>query len=72
MQLDFDHKRTSLLAATMFCILVIAELLKGHGLRAALIFSVIWSAISTSVYVVTRIYYFRKGVACPACNDHSK
>lgn len=72
MQLNFDPKRTSLVAATMFCILVIAELLKGHGLRAALIFSAIWSVISTSVYVLTRMYYFRKGIACSVCNDHSK
>lgn len=72
MQLSFRVKRTLLVATTMFFVLLVAELIKGHGMRAALIFSVIWSAISAAVFTTATFFSSRKGIACPLCDEAPK
>lgn len=72
MKLSFSLKRTALVATSVFCVLVAAELLKGHTLRRALVFSLLWSTISTVIFAVTRIYYVRKNIDCPICAEAPK
>ena len=50
--------------------LLIIELLKQHTIENALIFAVTWSFITTSVFIVTRLYQSRKGLECALC-DHT-
>jgi hypothetical protein len=49
--------------------LLIIELLKQHTIENALIFAVTWSFITTSVFIVTRLYQSRKGLECALCDD---
>lgn len=55
--------------AGVFSALLLVELLKGHGWRAAGAFSGFWALISTCVFVATRMYRSNKGQACAICKD---
>ena len=69
MRIGFWVKRTSLVFSVVFVVLVAVELLKGHGLEAGLLFALLWSVISTAVFIGTRIFYVSRGKNCPMCND---
>ena len=69
MDARFWIKRFLTVAVGAFLVLLLAERLKGHGWRAALVFGAEWALISTAVFVATRVYYARKGVACALCKD---
>ena len=58
-------------AATLpvFVLLMAVELLKGHSVEGALMFSVIWSLIASAVFTGARIYRWRKGQYCAICRD---
>jgi len=58
-------------AATLlvFVLLMAVELLKGHSVEGALMFSVIWSLITSAVFTGARIYRRRKGQYCAICRD---
>ena len=65
----FWIKRTLVVFISVLAILFIVELLKGHSLMDSLLFSLLWSALSTATFIATRLYYSRKGVACALCQD---
>ena len=69
MSIGFWIRRFITVAAGAFVVLLAVELLKGHGWKAGAAFSALWSLISTTVFVVTRVYYARRGVACAVCMD---
>ncbi len=71
MSLSFRIKRPLQVAASGFLILLIAERIKGHGWREALVFSAIWAAMSTAIFIGTMLYYARTQKDCPICNDVS-
>jgi hypothetical protein len=50
-------------------ILFIVGQLKGHSLQDSILFALLWAFLSTSVFIGSRIYQSRKGVACALCND---
>ena len=55
--------------AIMLASLTMVELIKGHELLAGVQFALTWSAISTIIFVGTRMYYVSRGRNCPLCND---
>ena len=65
----FWIRRFCVVCAGIFAVLLFAERLKGHGWRAAIIFSALWALISASIFIGTRLYYASKGQACPLCKD---
>ena len=69
MRIGFWVKRYCVVTLSAFVILLVVELLKGHRWQAGWKFSALWSLITATVFVATRIYYVRKGVACPLCAD---
>ncbi len=71
MGIKFWLKRTATVFLCVLVILVIVELLKGHTLFESVIFALLWSTISTTIFIATRLYYSRKGVACDLCNDNA-
>ncbi|NQY65336.1 MAG: hypothetical protein HRT38_16770 [Alteromonadaceae bacterium] len=50
-------------------LLFIVEQLKGHSLEDSILFSILWSFLSTSVFIGSRVYQSRKGIVCELCND---
>ena len=50
-------------------LLFIVQLLKQHSSQDSLIFAIMWSAITTAVFIGSRVYQSRKGVECALCND---
>ncbi|GAA5137195.1 hypothetical protein GCM10025767_17550 [Thalassotalea piscium] len=54
---------------SIFVILIIIEQLKGHDIQNAVMFSLLWSFLSTLVFISSRVYQSRKGVVCTLCND---
>ena len=66
---NFWIKRTLVVFISVLAILFIVELIKGHSLIDSVLFSLLWSALSTSTFIATRLYYSRKGVACALCQD---
>jgi len=67
MSVKFWLARASKVFAMVAILLFIVELLKGHLLQDAITFALLWSVMSTAVYVAASIYQLRKGKACPLC-----
>ncbi len=55
--------------AGVFILLFAIHLIKGNQILNSSIFAVIWAFLSTSVFVGSRVYQSRKGIACELCND---
>ena len=53
----------------ILAILFIIQLLKQHSIEDAIVFALTWSFLTTSVFIGSRLYQSRKGVACELCND---
>ena len=66
---DFWIRRALIVFAIVLASLTVVELLKGHELLAGVQFALTWSAISTIIFVGTRMYYVSRGRNCPLCND---
>ena len=45
------------------------HLIKGHSTLESLSFAAFWALTATSIFVGSRIYQSRKGIACELCND---
>lgn len=54
---------------SVLILLFIVEQLKGHSFQDSILFALLWSSLSTSVFIGSRIYQSRKGVVCTLCND---
>lgn len=48
------------------------QMLKGRELEYAVEFGLLWGVISTTIFIATRIYYYKKGLYCKVCNDLPK
>jgi hypothetical protein len=46
------------------------QYLRGRALDYSVDFGLIWGAICASIFLATRIYYYRKGLYCKICNDY--
>jgi len=66
---NFWTRRALTVFAIMLASLTVVELLKGHELLAGVQFALTWSAISTTIFMGTRMYYVSRGRNCPLCND---
>ena len=53
----------------MLVLLFIVQLLKQEPIEDSIIFAVIWSFLTTSVFIGSRVYQSRKGIECALCND---
>ncbi|WP_438865277.1 hypothetical protein [Neptunicella sp.] len=69
MAMAFWLKRTLRVFLSVFILLFMVELLKGHRLEDAIEFSLIWSGISTVIFTATRLFYSRKGINCALCDE---
>jgi len=65
----FWTRRALTVFAIMLASLTVVELIKGHELLAGVQFALTWSAISTIIFMGTRMYYVSRGRNCPLCND---
>jgi hypothetical protein len=66
---SFWIKRFVVVTASIFFVLMVAELLNGHGIETSLLFSAMWSLIASSVFTGARIYHSRRGRHCAICRD---
>ncbi|HXC15844.1 MAG TPA: hypothetical protein VNV60_00235 [Holophagaceae bacterium] len=65
----FWIRRSFLVYAGIFSVLLLVERMKGHEWRGALVFSGLWALISASIFIGTRLYYASRGQACAICRD---
>lgn len=56
----------------MFLIFSNVQYLKGHEVEYSFRFGVLWSIIATTIFLINRIYYYRKKIYCVVCNDLPK
>ncbi len=66
---NFWTRRALTVFAIMLASLTVVELLKGHELLVGVQFALTWAAISTIIFMGTRMYYVSRGRNCPLCND---
>jgi hypothetical protein len=52
----------------VFTVLFAVYLIRGRELRWALREAVIWSAVSSTVFLISGLYYARRGRGCVLCN----
>ncbi len=45
------------------------QMLKGRAFEYAIEFGLLWGLISATIFLATRIYYYKKGLYCKVCND---
>ena len=46
-----------------------AQLLRGHTIGYSAMHGLVWGAISSSIFIATRMFYARRGYACAMCQD---
>lgn len=56
-------------AAVVFGALFVVEQLKGYGSADSAWFSLLWAGISGALFAGFRVFYLRRGVECPLCDD---
>ena len=61
--------RATSVFTVIFFLLGIIYYFKGYETQEAILSAVIWSFISTSVFICTRLYHSKKGRSCAICND---
>ncbi|MBU2883002.1 hypothetical protein KO525_18610 [Psychrosphaera sp. B3R10] len=69
MGIKFWFKRAAMVFSIVSMLLLLVELAKGHVFEQAILFALTWGAVSTAIFIGTRLYYTRKGVHCELCND---
>jgi hypothetical protein len=55
--------------AIAFAIIAIAQLLKGHSNRHALVQGLVWATISATIFTGSRIWQSRRSRHCALCRD---
>jgi hypothetical protein len=55
--------------AIAFAVIAIAQLLKGHTNRYAVVQGLLWATISATVFSGSRIWQSRRGRHCALCGD---
>jgi hypothetical protein len=58
-----------IMLAMVFVILALVQYLKGRGLAYATEFGILWSFITSTIFLGTRMYKYRKHTYCALCND---
>ncbi len=53
----------------LFLLFASIQYFKGKPLEYSLEFGAFWSAVSITIFFASRVYYFKKGMACKVCND---
>ncbi len=51
------------------CLIGGSQLLRGHTVGYSTMHGLIWGAISSTVFIATRMFYARRGFACAMCQD---
>lgn len=69
MGIKFWIKRFSFVFLIVLVVLSLVRLLKGDSFADAIVFSLIWSTISSAVFVGSRLYQSSKNRECVICND---
>lgn len=69
MGLAFWIKRAVLVFSCVTLLLFVVQLIKGYSTIEAIEYALLWAFISTAIFMATRLYYARKGVACAICQD---
>jgi len=54
---------------SVLVVLFLVHLIKGNEYLESFYFALIWSFISTGIFIGSRIYQSRKGIPCELCND---
>jgi hypothetical protein len=47
----------------------VSQLLRGHTVDYSAMHGLVWGAISSSIFIATRMFYARRGYACAMCQD---
>ncbi|SDK58096.1 hypothetical protein [Microbulbifer yueqingensis] len=59
----------SIMSVTLILVFSGVQLAKGHGPDESLLFAAFWGPCTATVFLLTRIYYFRRNIRCVVCND---
>ncbi len=57
------------MAIVFFALFAGVQYLKGRGLEYSVEFGILWALITSTIFLATRAYYFKKNIACQVCND---
>ena len=69
MPLSFWIKRFLIVFIGAFVVLLVVDLLKERSLMLAVEEGALWAGITTTIFIVTRIYRSRRGQHCELCGD---
>jgi hypothetical protein len=67
--ITFWLRRYATVFTIAFVVIAGAQLLRGRVVEDALPHALLWAALSAAVFLATRLYYARRGVACAICRD---
>ena len=69
MGMAFWVRRFAVVFAAAFVLVAAAQLLRGHPTAVAASQGLVWTAVSTSIFIASRIHQSRQGRHCALCND---
>jgi hypothetical protein len=55
--------------AVLFVVLSLVQYAKGRGSAYSVEFGALWAFLAATLFLATRIYYYRKNIYCAVCND---
>ena len=65
----FWVRRYAVVFGLTFSVLVMVQLLKGYSVEESSGYGGFWALVASTIFIATRRYYARKGVACELCRD---
>lgn len=69
MGMAFWIRRFAVVFAVAFVLIAAAQLLRGHPAAHAATHGLVWAAVSTAIFIASRIYQSRQGRHCALCRD---
>lgn len=69
MPFSFWLKRFLFVFSGVFAVLLLVALVRGRSLGQSASESALWSAITTVIFILTRLYRSRQGQHCELCRD---
>jgi len=55
--------------AVLTVVLSLVQYLKGRDVEYSVEFGMLWAFLAATMFLGTRIYYYRKNIYCAVCND---
>lgn len=65
-------RQYAIMLTVLFVAFTFVQYSKGREVEHSIQFGILWAFLATTMFLGTRIYYYRKKIYCAVCNDLSE